>query len=69
MNFEFSEEQEMLRDQAQKFLADNESVTRARTVLEGDGDYDRELWANWAGLARRSRKNTAALAWVTWNYA
>jgi len=44
MNFEFSEEQNLLREQAQGFLADNIPPAASRKVLEGDSDYDAELW-------------------------
>jgi alkylation response protein AidB-like acyl-CoA dehydrogenase len=45
MNFEFSEEQELLREQARGFLADNCSTRVVRAVLDGDADYDADLWA------------------------
>ncbi len=44
MNFEFSEDQNMLRDQAQRFLAENCPPTAVRKVLESDAEYDAELW-------------------------
>ena len=44
MNFEFSEEQNMLREQAQGFLADNCPPAVVRRVLEGEAEYDAELW-------------------------
>lgn len=44
MNFEFSEEQNMLRDQAVSFLADKSPLKVARQVLEGDASYDAEVW-------------------------
>lgn len=44
MNFEFSEEQNLLREQAQGFLADNCPPAVARRVLEGGADYDESLW-------------------------
>lgn len=44
MNFEFSSEQEMLRDQARGLLKDNCSASVVRTVLEGDAPYDANLW-------------------------
>jgi alkylation response protein AidB-like acyl-CoA dehydrogenase len=45
MNFEFSEDQNMLRDQAQRFLAEHCAPTVVRKVLENDdADYDAELW-------------------------
>ena len=44
MNFEFSEDQNMLRDQASRFLAENCPPTTVRRVLESDDEYDAELW-------------------------
>jgi len=51
MNFAFSEEQQALRDQARKFLADRAAPTRVRRILESDAPYDRELWRGMAELA------------------
>lgn len=44
MNFEFSEEQDMLREQAQGFLRDHCPMTAVRTILDGDAPYDESLW-------------------------
>ena len=44
MNFEFSDEQELLREQARGFLADNCPPAAVRAVLDGDADHDAELW-------------------------
>ena len=44
MDFEFSDEQELLREQARGFLADNCPPTVVRKVLDGDAEYDAELW-------------------------
>lgn len=44
MNFEFSEEQDLLREQARGFLLDNCSTRVVRDVLEGDAPYDAGLW-------------------------
>ncbi|MBV05774.1 MAG: acyl-CoA dehydrogenase [Gammaproteobacteria bacterium] len=44
MNFEFSADQMQLKDIARKFLEKEESVKRARNVLEGDSPFDEELW-------------------------
>ncbi len=44
MNFEFDEDQNLLRDQAQGFLKDNCSAAVVRGILEGDAAYDAELW-------------------------
>lgn len=44
MNFEFSEEQNMLREQAQGFLKDHCPTAAVRTILDGDEPFDRNLW-------------------------
>ena len=44
MNFDFSDEQKQLRDQARRFLADRSSPAAVRAILEGPEPYDRELW-------------------------
>lgn len=44
MNFEFSEEQELLREQSRGFLADNCGARVVRDALEGDAPYDADLW-------------------------
>ena len=45
MNFEFSADQMQLKDIARKFLEKEESVKRARNVLEGEASYDEDLWS------------------------
>ncbi len=45
MNFEFSADQMQLKDIARKFLEKEESVKRARKVLEGEESFDHDLWA------------------------
>lgn len=44
MNFEFDEDQNLLREQAQGFLAANCPPAAVRAVLESDAEYDAELW-------------------------
>ena len=44
MNFEFSEEQDLLREQAQNFLRDKCDSKAVRAVLEGDAPFDADLW-------------------------
>lgn len=57
MNFDFSDDQKMLRDQANRFLSDNSTVRHVRAVLEDDGvPYDAALWKGitelgWTGTA------------------
>jgi acyl-CoA dehydrogenase len=44
MNFEFSDEQNLLREQAQGFLSGNCPPGAVRKILDGDEPYDAELW-------------------------
>ncbi|TMK09306.1 MAG: acyl-CoA dehydrogenase [Alphaproteobacteria bacterium] len=50
MNFDFSDEQKQLRDEARKFLAEKCPPKTVRTVLEGKQPYDRELWKGLADM-------------------
>ena len=50
MNFDFSEEQTLLREQARRFLDEKGSLASARTVLEGDAPFDRAMWNEMAKL-------------------
>ena len=51
MNFEFSDDQRLLRDQARRFLADNASARAVRNVLDdADISYDADLWRSIAEL-------------------
>ena len=50
MNFEFSQEQNLLREQARGFLADNCPPSAVRAILDGDASYDAELWAKIAEM-------------------
>ncbi len=57
MNFDFSDDQKALKDQARKFLADKSSAAAVRAVLEdGARSYDAALWRQvadlgWLGVA------------------
>jgi alkylation response protein AidB-like acyl-CoA dehydrogenase len=44
MNFEFSQEQMLLREQARAMLADQCPTRAVRAILEGDEPFDRALW-------------------------
>jgi acyl-CoA dehydrogenase len=50
MNFDFSEDQKQLRDQARRFLAEKSPPRAVRQVLEGKAPYDKELWKGFAEL-------------------
>ena len=45
MNFDFSDDQKELKEQASRFLRDVCDPTVVRGVLEGDEPYDKDLWA------------------------
>jgi len=49
-NFDFSEDQKQLRDQARRFLTEKSPPKAVRQVLEGKAPYDRELWKGFAEL-------------------
>lgn len=56
MNFDFTDDQRELRDQAERFLADNCDSSAVRAVLESDVPFDAELWGKigdlgWIGAA------------------
>jgi alkylation response protein AidB-like acyl-CoA dehydrogenase len=50
MNFDFSDDQKQLRDQARKFLSEKCSAKAVRVVLDGKEPYDRELWKGLAEM-------------------
>src|ERR1700721_441005 len=55
MNFDFSDDQKQLRDQARKFLTEKCPPKAVRTVLDGKEPYDRALWK---GLPERAVPET-----------
>ncbi len=44
MDFEFSAEQQQLKEQARRYLADKCPTTAVRAILEGSEPFDRTLW-------------------------
>ena len=50
MNFEFSEDQKQLRDQARRYLAEHSPPKAVRAVLEGKAPYDKALWKGLAEM-------------------
>jgi alkylation response protein AidB-like acyl-CoA dehydrogenase len=51
MNFDFSDDQKALKDQARRFLADKSTTKAVRAVLDhADVSYDKALWAGVAEL-------------------
>jgi hypothetical protein len=56
MNFDFSDDQKMLKDQARKFLTDKCTTKTVRAVFDGGKHYDPKLWKEiaemgWTGTA------------------
>src|ERR1043166_8465618 len=50
MNFDFSDEQKQMRDEARKFLTEKCPPKAVRAVLDGKAPYDRELWSGLAEM-------------------
>lgn len=50
MNFEFSEDQKQLRDQARRYLTEHSPPKAVRAVLEGNAPYDKALWKGLAEM-------------------
>jgi alkylation response protein AidB-like acyl-CoA dehydrogenase len=50
MNFDFSDDQKQLRDQARKFLTEKCPPKAVRVVLDGKEAYDRALWKGLAEM-------------------
>jgi len=50
MNFDFSDEQQMLRDEVRKYLVHESPLKAARAVLEQGGTHDARVWQGLAGL-------------------
>jgi alkylation response protein AidB-like acyl-CoA dehydrogenase len=68
MNFDFSDDLKMLREQARKFLAGRSSRQVVRKVFEGGAGYDAELWAEiarmgWLGTAVPEEYGGAAVGY------
>ena len=68
MNFDFSDDLKMLREQARKFLAGRCSRQVVRKVFEGGAGYDAELWAEiarmgWLGTAVPEEYGGAAVGY------
>lgn len=50
MNFDFSDEQHMLRDQVRRYLVNESPLKTARAVLEQGGTHSAEVWRGLAAL-------------------
>lgn len=69
MNFEFSEEQNLLREQAAGFLQDKCPPGAVRAVLEGDASFDAELFKGiaemgWAAAAIPEKHGGLGLSYL-----
>ena len=69
MNFGFSDEQELLRDEVRKFLNESVPLEEVRRLGETDLGYSPELWKQiaelgWTGLAIPEAYGGAGLSWV-----
>jgi acyl-CoA dehydrogenase len=68
MNFGFTEEQQMLRDQVRRFMQEELPLTKVRTVAN-NGKVDRDLWKKiadlgWLGLTTPEKFGGLGLSWV-----
>ncbi|MEH2475082.1 alkylation response protein AidB-like acyl-CoA dehydrogenase [Nitrobacteraceae bacterium AZCC 2161] len=50
MNFDFSDDQKQLRDEARRFLSEKCQPKAVREVIDGKASYDRELWKGLADM-------------------
>ena len=50
MNFDFSDESKLLRDQARRFLTEKSTSKQVRTVLEGSASYLKDIWQEMATM-------------------
>ena len=50
MNFDFSDDQKQLRDEARRFLSEKRPPKAAREVIDGKEPYERELWKGLADM-------------------
>lgn len=69
MNFGFSEEQELLRDQVRRFMQEDLPLTKIRTMTKGALQLDRQLWTRmaelgWLGLTTPESCGGLGLSWV-----
>jgi len=50
MNFDFSDEQKQLREEARRYLSEQSSPKAVRSVLDGAVPFDRAVWRGLAGM-------------------
>jgi alkylation response protein AidB-like acyl-CoA dehydrogenase len=70
MNFGFTEEQELLRNEVRKFLDQNASMEEVRKIVETPSGFDERLWARmaelgWVGLSMPEEHGGVGLDLVT----
>ena len=68
MNFGFTEEQNLLRDQVERFMQDTCPMTRVREISKADG-FDSALWQQagelgWLGLMVPEAYGGLGLKWI-----
>lgn len=69
MNFGFTEEQELLRDQVRRFLDDKCPLAEVRKICDSNQGYSKSLWAEmadlgWLGLIVPTEYSGVGLGWV-----
>ena len=70
MNFEFSEEQSLLRDQARRFLQEQCPLQKVRAVLDDPAkSFDQEIWQTvaelgWTGVSIPEQYGGAGLGYL-----
>ena len=69
MNFGFTEEQELLRDQVRKFLQKQSPLSEVRKIMDGSDDFSSELWKEmgelgWLGLLVPEEFGGIGLGWI-----
>ena len=69
MNFGFTEEQELLRQQVRKFLDSRSPLTEVRKIIESGAGYSAALWREigalgWLGLTIPEALGGAGLDWI-----
>jgi alkylation response protein AidB-like acyl-CoA dehydrogenase len=69
MNFGFTEEQELLRNEVRKFLDENCPLEEVRKISESSEGFSRELWKQiaelgWLGLTVPEEHGGSELGWV-----
>jgi acyl-CoA dehydrogenase len=68
MNFDFSEDSKLLREQARRFLGERCTSKAVRAVLEGEAPFDRGLWhemaeMGWLGASIPSEYDGAGMGY------